>query len=177
MAKCSWIVVAVVSASSMALAGAPRTLVLIWQDPGQLVPRFSPVRAEADRFLGTLDAEVGWEVGTDPRPAENDELRIQVVLMPSEPSGWNLPKRAMGVVLLPDRRQQHSVYLFYPSILRGVGLGRRAGAMLTPREHKELARALGRVLVHEVVHAVAPTLSHSEEGLMQDALHPADAQP
>jgi hypothetical protein len=76
----------------------------------------------------------------------------------------------MGVVLLPDRSQQESVYLFYQPILRNAGLGRKAGAMLMPGERRDLARAIARVLVHEVVHAVAPNLSHADEGVMHDAL-------
>jgi hypothetical protein len=76
----------------------------------------------------------------------------------------------MGVVLLPQRTRQSSAYLFYPPILRNVGLGRKAGAMLTPRERKDVARVLARVLVHEVIHAIAPHLSHADDGVMHDAL-------
>jgi hypothetical protein len=42
--------------------------------------------------------------------------------------------------------------------------------MPNPRQRKDLARAIGRVLVHEVVHAIAPRLSHADEGLMHEAL-------
>ena len=90
--------------------------------------------------------------------------------MPSEPSGWGISASAMGVVLLPKRSQQDSVFMFYPPILRNVGLGRKAGSMLTPRERRDIARAIARVLVHEVVHAIAPNLSHADEGVMHDAL-------
>ena len=34
----------------------------------------------------------------------------------------------------------------------------------------DVARAMGRVLVHEIVHAVAPKLSHADRGVMHDAL-------
>jgi hypothetical protein len=42
--------------------------------------------------------------------------------------------------------------------------------MLNPRERKELARAIARVLIHEVIHAVAPNLSHADKGVMHDSL-------
>jgi hypothetical protein len=147
-----------------------RTLSLVWHDAHGLFPDFSRVRSEAEPIFRDLGVRVRWEVGTDPRPSIAGELRIQLVLMPSEPSGWGIGANAMGVVLLPDRSQQESVYLFYQPILRNAGLGRKAGAMLMPGERRDLARAIARVLVHEVVHAVAPNLSHADEGVMHDAL-------
>jgi hypothetical protein len=147
-----------------------RTLELVWLDSHGLFPDFDRVRSEADPIFRDLGVAIRWEVGTDPRPSTPDEPRIQVVLMPSEPSGWGISANAMGVVLLPDREQQDSVYLFYRPILRNVGLGRKAGGMLNPRERRDTARAIARVLVHEVVHAVAPNLSHADKGVMHDAL-------
>jgi hypothetical protein len=147
-----------------------RTLELVWLDSHGLFPVFDRVRSEADPIFRDLGVAIRWEVETDPRPSTADELRIQVVLMPSEPSGWGISANAMGVVLLPQRSQQDSVYLFYGPILRNVGLGRKAGAMLNPRERRDVARAIARVLVHEVVHAIAPNLSHADEGVMHDAL-------
>ena len=55
-------------------------------------------------------------------------------------------------------------------ILRNLGFGTKGDSMLSPSERRDVARALGRVVVHEVIHALAPTLSHSDEGLMHDAL-------
>ena len=147
-----------------------RTLELVWLDSHGLFPDFERVRSEADPIFRDLGVTVRWEVGTDPRPSLKEEARIQVVLMPSEPSGWGLSANAMGVVLLPERNQQDSVYLFYGPILRNVGLARKAGAMLEPRARRDVGRAIARVLVHEVVHAIAPNLSHADEGVMHDAL-------
>jgi len=147
-----------------------RTLELVWLDAHGLFPDVDRVRSEADPIFRDLGVTVRWEVATDPRPSGAGEARIQIVLMPSEPSGWGLSANAMGVVLLPQRSQQDSAYLFYGPILRNVGLGRKAGAMLNPRERQDVARAIARVLVHEVVHAVAPNLSHADEGVMHEAL-------
>lgn len=147
-----------------------RSLDLVWLDSHRLFPDFERVRAEADPIFRDLGVTVRWEVGSDPRPSTAEEIRIQVVLMPSEPSGWGVSANAMGVVLFPDRSQQDSVFLFYPAILRNAGLGGRAGAMLKPPERRDLSRAIARVLVHEVVHAIAPNLSHADEGVMHNAL-------
>lgn len=149
-----------------------RTLELVWLDHHRLFSDFDRVRAEADAVFRELGVAVRWEVGTDPEPSSSAELRIQILLMPSEPSSWRLSPAAMGVVLLPDRSrsQQSSVFIFFHPILRNLGLGRDAGAMLRPSEKKDVARALGRVVVHEVIHAVAPKLSHADEGLMHESL-------
>jgi hypothetical protein len=149
-----------------------RTLELVWMDPQGLFPDFEAVQSEADAVFADLGVSVRWEVGTAPRSssADRDPVRIQVVLMPTEPSTWGLSPTAMGVVLLPDRRPQDSVFLFYRPILRNLGLGTKGDSMLRPGERRDVARALGRVVVHEVIHAVAPNLAHSDEGLMHDAL-------
>ncbi len=170
MAIRSALLMVVLLVAALATGGERRTLELVWLDAHGLFPDFERVRAEAEPIFRDLGVPVRWEVGTDPRPSSADEVRIQVVLMPSEPSGWGISANAMGVVLLPDRSQQESVYLFYLPIVRNAGLGRRTGAMLRPPERRDLSRAIARVLVHEVVHAIAPNLSHADEGVMHDAL-------
>jgi len=167
--RCAWTMTFLFFAGT--LQGAEtRTLELVWLVAHSLFPDFARIRAEAEPIFRDLGVPVRWEVGTDPRPSAAGEVRIQVVLMPSEPSGWGVSGNAMGVVLLPDRGRQDSVYLFYPPILRNAGLGRRAGAMLRPPERRDLSRAIARVVVHEVVHAIAPNLSHADEGVMHDSL-------
>ena len=170
MAIRSTLSVVILLGAGMLRGGERRELELVWLDAHRLFPDFERVCSEADPIFRDLGVTVRWEVGTDWRPSAAGEDRIQVVLMPSEPSGWGISASAMGVVLLPQRSQQDSVYLFYPPILRNVGLGRKAGSMLTPRERRDIARAIARVLVHEVVHAIAPNLSHADEGVMHDAL-------
>lgn len=169
MAKRSALLLAVLMSSGVAM-GNQRVLEIVWIDAHRLFPDFERVRSEVDSIFRDLGVAVRWEVGSDPRPASAGELRIQVVLMPSEPSGWGISPNAMGVVLLPQRGRQNSVFPFYRPILRNLGLGGIAGSMLKPRERRDLARAMGRVLVHEVVHAVAPNLSHADRGVMHDAL-------
>lgn len=165
-----WLILLFTGSGSAMAADETTTLVLVWQDPQRLVPRFDPAREEAERIFTSLGARVRWEVGSDPSERSNGCRRIQVVLMPSEPSSWKLPSSALGVVLLPERTPQDRLFLFYPAILRGLGIDRARGRMLEPREEKRVAVALGRVVVHEVIHAVVPTLSHASDGIMHDAL-------
>ena len=170
MAIRSTLSVVILLGAGMLRGGERRELELVWLDAHRLFPDFERVRSEADPIFRDLGIDVRWEVGSDPRGSGAGERRIRVVLMPSEPSGWGISPNAMGVVLLPERSQQDSVYLFYRPILRNLGLGRRGGAMLNPRERRDVARAIARVLIHEVIHALAPNLSHADEGVMHDSL-------
>ncbi|MGH9323253.1 MAG: hypothetical protein ACRD21_14450 [Vicinamibacteria bacterium] len=168
------IALAVLLVPAMVGGGERRpVLELVWLDAHGLFPDFERVRCEAGRIFRDVGVDVRWEIGTDPRPAGAGERRIHVVLMPSEPSGWGISPDAMGVFLVPASARQDAVYLFYRPILRNLGLGRRDGAMLEPRERRDVARAIARVVVHEVVHALAPRLAHSEEGIMHDSLLPS----
>jgi hypothetical protein len=170
MAIRSTICVVILLGAAVLRGGERRELQLVWVDAHGLFPDFERVHSEADVIFRDLGVDVCWEVGSDPRRSDAGERRIQVVLMPSEPSGWGISPNAMGVVLIPASAQQDSVYLFYRPILRNIGLGRRGGAMLNPRERRDTARAIARVLIHEVVHAIAPNLSHADEGVMHDSL-------
>jgi hypothetical protein len=46
--------------------------------------------------------------------------------------------------------------------------------MMEPSDRKRLAKALGRVVVHELVHRVAPDLPHADSGVMQADLGGSD---
>ncbi len=170
MTRATVLFLTVLWSAKIVVGGEGRRLELVWQDAHGLFPDFERVRSEADPIFRDLGVTVRWEVGAEPRPSDAGGRRIHVVLMPSEPAGWGISPSAMGVVLLPERARQSTAYLFYPPILRNVGLGRKAGAMLNPRERRDVARALARVVVHEVIHAIVPHLSHADEGVMHDAL-------
>lgn len=48
------------------------------------------------------------------------------------------------------------VYVFSPGVAGAMGLDSPADGVIGPQAVNELARALGRVVVHEVVHVLAP---------------------
>jgi len=72
----------------------------------------------------------------------------------------------MGAVL-SKTAPQRTTYLFFPAVLRALGY-RPAVLMnrpLSQREEWEVARALSRVLSHEVIHAMVPSMPHARVGL------------
>ncbi len=57
-----------------------------------------------------------------------------------------------------DRGKSHSILVFYPVLLRTLGLRK----IRTPAQQADLARAMARVLAH----VVAPGCGHAVSGLM-----------
>ena len=94
---------------------------------------------------------------------------LKVILLPIEPSGWNLPPGAMGVYLGEDGLQP-AVYIFVRNVLRALSLDPSMQRIPTYEERHRIARALGKVAAHEIIHALTPGCSHETEGLMRPTL-------
>ena len=143
------------------------------------------VRASFER----LGARLHWK--DDPTLASTREGREFIVyLRPSEPGKLGFPEQTMGVVFGVEGHL-NNIWIFFPTIVRAVdpskkprkvgGSIRRAPAFETPElerlkklawlERERVARAMSSVVVHEVIHAVAPeTAEHAAEGLMSARL-------
>ncbi len=95
---------------------------------------------------------------------------VVVVLTPSEPTGdgWHLSPSAMGVYLSAE--ESSAVYVFYHRVARVLGVASGTDGMMEPSDRKRLAKALGRVVVHELVHRIAPELPHADSGVMRGDL-------
>lgn len=91
---------------------------------------------------------------------------LQVMVMAQTPKGWNLPPHALGVYFNGKTYPPQAVYAFQPSIHKELGLDARGEDYLRP---EEVGRAFGRVVAHEVVHALAPEHKHSGWGILGHA--------
>ena len=69
----------------------------------------------------------------------------------------------------PGDRQ--AIYIFVPKVIGTLGLDFHGG-IESPKGGHQLARALGRIVAHEVVHAVAPVHPHGTDGMMGSGLSP-----
>jgi hypothetical protein len=140
-------------------------LSLVWFDAYQLFPSpFESLSAEVERIFAELGVGVRWEMGGEVLDGEetiDDPLRLYVVLLPTEPSTWGLGEHVMGAAT-HGKGKKGSVYLFYPQIINTLGFD----AMNAPGGTERLARAIGRIVVHELVHVLAPHHPHTDTGLM-----------
>jgi hypothetical protein len=149
----------------------PETAILAtWSDAHELVSNRSDVRAEIGSILEGAGIRLHW---TDEisREAPAGSLPVVVVVSPSEPAGagWHLPPSAMGVYL-GSGSESSAIFVFYRRVAGVLGVGSGCCGMMEPSDRKRLARALARVVVHELVHRVAPDLPHADTGLMRSDL-------
>lgn len=155
------------------------TLHLSWIDSYKLVPpRAHGVMAEEVGVLfGELGIEVAWSQGL-PAKSPSAAVQLTVILMPCDSKDWGFTNGVLGTVPAgsgPPRR----VFLFFPDIVRALGFRPPAGrtrdlgqspVSFRPNEEYEIARALGRVIAHEIIHALCPEQSHVQKGLMRARL-------
>jgi hypothetical protein len=144
--------------------GRPR-IDLVWFDPLNALP-VSPagVAGEVQQVFADLGVETTWAAGSPDHPTMPPQ--INVVFLSAMPSPL-LPANLLGVVSAAQHAR--TVWVVIGNVMRTVGVDPEAGT-LTRREAAAVARALGRVVAHEVVHLAAPRLTHTRGGLMQASL-------
>jgi len=111
-----------------------------------------------------------WENIEDDFHLDERTILVRAVLTSSDASGrgWGLNEDVLGVTPLVNG-QVRSIYIFYNRLIREVA--RSVSDDVTQRPPVELVeRALGRVVAHEMIHAVAPAVQHSNHGLMRASL-------
>jgi len=150
-------------AAAEAEAASPARLRLMWVDVlGSAPYAFRLASREASAILAEAGVESEWTVGSAAAVSTDDELKV--VLMEGITRGARLPEHVMG----GTRRgaQSRTTWVYLSNVLWALGLQDRSARTFTPGEEVEIARALGRVAAHEIVHALAPDVPHSRNGLM-----------
>lgn len=160
-----------VPASPRALAPRAPTsspaLRLAWIDPARVAAAFDGLaREEASHLLGRMGVTASWRRGAAGELALPGEVRVIFL--------DRAATRPAGVAVLgatPTRfADAPFVWVHVPSVRASLGLpvaGPRPG--MSAVEARALAIAIGRVVAHEVVHAVAPHVPHGT-GLMSASL-------
>ncbi len=140
------------------------TLHLLWNDAYELYPTiaFDAMRREVENLFAMNGlsvrvhrAKAGQTITDYPEP------RVNAILAPSEAESWNLGPNAMAAAI-GEPGKSHSIFVFYPVLLRTLGLRE----IRTPAQRADLSRAMARVLAHELVHVVVPQRGHAASGLM-----------
>ena len=143
----------------------PADLSLVWYDPsGGLEGAFPILADEVRSIFRGLGVEASWRIGGTYGGAALPE--VPVILLREDPMRRRRSERVLGLVV-PDQEPQRAVWAFLENLRTALGLGRHPR---DPQEAEALARALGRVVAHEVIHAIAPEAPHAGEGLMRHAL-------
>jgi hypothetical protein len=156
---------------SASWAEYPVTFRLVWFDTYRLLPHsFETMSREVNRIYERAGVNIVWETKKGQgRGIDTDLLSVNVVLLPSNSTDWGLKRTVMGVATHREGLKG-SIYVFYPSVLRTMQLDRSMGPLGTPKSMKYLAKAMARVVSHELVHILAPHRPHTVGGLMSSRL-------
>ena len=144
------------------------SLTLVWYDTYRLLPgSFEFMAREVIRIYEEVGVDVMWEFGSECYidSVDPDPLRVDVVLLPSEPTSWGLKATAMGVATHREG-SKGSVYIFFPALIRTLRLSSQLGRLFDPRAQQMVSRAMARVISHELMHVMAPQYPHTKGGLM-----------
>ena len=102
-------------------------------------------------FAG-MDVEVVWS-DTTAALLDQEVPTLRVVLTPAEPSARGLGEETMGVAPRAGGSGA-SIYVFLGSILRVLGFDLQGDQRMSPEDRRAIARAVARVVSHEVIHVL-----------------------
>lgn len=152
------------SAAPAAAEGAP--LRLAWKDPsGVAVGLEVYACAEAKDLLRKMGVAVSWRHGTSRELARPGEVRV---ILLDRAASLETGRPILGATPTTTGVAP-AMWIHVPGVSSAIGLGIRRVSELEPGDRRALGIAIGRVVAHEVVHALAPSVPHGA-GLMSAAL-------
>ena len=147
---------AVATAHHAAPLQPPNVLRVLWVDMDGSCPVSEvTVTIEVRRIFGSAGLEVEWQSGVPSSVSTPDVVRVTV--LSEDRAGRKQPP--MGATM--DARH---VFVLCSEVARALTVGGRRSS------GPELSRAVGRVVAHELVHALAPGIKHARFGLMKPIL-------
>ena len=140
---------------------------LVWMDPtSAALGTEAVVRPEVTRLLREMGVAGSWRKGGPHEVAQPGELRVIFLDRPAASEHGVPVLGATPTSFLADR----FVWVHVPSVRAAAGVAsQRTGPSLDPHSARRLGIAMARVIAHEVVHALAPTVPHGT-GLMASRL-------
>lgn len=124
------------------------------------------MREEVEAIFRQARVRIHWLEPEDVASGYDGHF-LRAILLSRPPTMFHLSEDTMGMVA-PRRDLADAVFLFAP-VIRRILHGRKSRITLTV---EEWGRAYGKVLAHEVVHALAPRQPHARSGLMAGSLQP-----
>jgi hypothetical protein len=146
----------------------PADLSLVWVDVmGVARFAFPDASREIVSLLDRMDVRATVRLGDAHTVSTDSELTV--IVLPGRPPGAKLDHAVMGAT---NRSSQgvRAIWVYADGVSATLGLHRRRGVPWVNSQRGEFAIALGRVVVHELVHAVAPRQTHVKGGLMAERM-------
>jgi hypothetical protein len=140
---------------------------LAWLDPSGVARGFEGIaQPEVSRLLAEMGVASSWRKAEPGELAQAGEVRVIFLNLPG---GHTTGLPVLGATPTRSDDTPH-VWIHVPSVGEAVGLQHyKAGTLLELSEERRMGIGLARVVAHEVVHALVPTLPHGK-GLMAPRL-------
>jgi hypothetical protein len=121
------------------------------------------MRQELGQVLGPVSLSLSWRKARTDGETEPDELRFVFLPRP----GVGSDRGALASTA--NRTLVRTTWIYVPTVASALDLD-PADVALSFDAQRLVGVALGRVLAHEVVHAIAPDVDHAGAGLMRPGL-------
>jgi hypothetical protein len=145
----------------------PTRLDLVWVDLAETDPTLlTGMGAAAEDLLAPLGIQVTSRVEL-PRFGFRGGTAI-VILSRSNPNPAHAGRPVAGAVVA-ERTGSHGVWVFPPTVARGLGLALERVPQWSDRQRREFAHAVAVVVAHELAHSLAG-VGHAPDGLMAETL-------
>jgi hypothetical protein len=140
---------------------------LAWLDPSGVARGFEGIaQPEVTRLLAEMGVASTWRKADPGELAQPGEVRVIFLNLPG---GHTTGMPVLGATPMKADETPH-VWIHVPSVGEAVGFQRYVpGALLELSDERRMGIGLARVVAHEVVHALVPTLPHGK-GLMAPRL-------
>lgn len=173
------VMLAATDAASAGAAELPRlpasrlpALQLVWFDTTLTFTAAATdvLAAEVRRIFKALGVDVAFRVAApDSTYGDGPVPEIPIVLLKEDPIVGRRSSHVMGLVV---RRQEPNrvVWAFLENVRWTLREGRDR-ELPAAGQGRDLGLALGRVVAHEVIHAIAPDEPHARNGLMSHAMN------
>ncbi len=117
--------------------------------------------------LAVMARALGADVRLEPAEPDDEpgELRYLVRIMREPKAHWQLGSDVMAAAPRAEG-WEGTIFVFLEQVREVLGHFASRDPSEAPRENAELAKALARIVTHELVHVVAPDHPHATSGLM-----------
>jgi hypothetical protein len=146
---------------------------LLWFDPTRAVPARATAALgdEVKSIFRGLGVDIDFsEAAPDATYGDGATPEIPVILLRDDPVEERRSKRVMGLIVR-NQKPTRAIWAFLEHVRWTLGVSALARSLpVSGLEEHALGLALGRVVAHEVIHAVAPEEPHARNGLMSHSL-------
>jgi len=157
---------ALLAPPARAMDAAPLEVRALWVETGLVPPalRVAMIHAAAS-ILSPARVVVRWRVGKADTVSGPEELRVVAIEQRGRGAGAG---RILGAT--SNGPGSRTIWVNYPNVAWAAGTTVDALSSAGFHERRRAAIALGRVVAHEIVHALVPDLPHADVGVMSERL-------